>query len=105
MSDIRRVPVTSGQGKPVSVPVTVLKANELEPGQTVVVPADEQCDRCSATGKLHITIVGGGELVFCGHHANKYAPDLEKIAVKVTLDPEFEPDFEWRGKVPEIAAV
>ena len=34
-------------------------------------------------------IVGGGELVFCGHHANKYAEDLAKIAVQVASDPEF----------------
>ena len=31
--------------------------------------------------------------MFCGHHANKYAEDLAKIAVQVTADPE----FSWRG--------
>jgi hypothetical protein len=64
------------------------------PSETVTVPAaDERCDRCSAAGKLRILIAGGGELVFCGHHANKYAEDLAKIAVQVAADP----DFEWRG--------
>jgi hypothetical protein len=63
--------------------------------ETVAVPAaDERCDRCSAAGKLRITTAGGGELVFCGHHANKYADDLAKIAVQVAADP----DFTWRGK-------
>ena len=67
------------------------------PPETVAAPAaDERCDRCSASGKLRIVIAGGGELVFCGHHANKFAPDLVKIAVQVGADP----DFEWRGKTP-----
>jgi hypothetical protein len=26
---------------------------------------------------------GGGDLVFCGHHANKYAAKLEKLAVRI----------------------
>jgi len=55
--------------------------------------ADERCDRCNAAGKLRIVLAGGGELVFCGHHANKYADDL----VKITVDYTVEPDFTWRG--------
>ena len=55
--------------------------------------ADERCDRCNAAGKLRLTLAGGGELVFCGHHANKYADKLVKIAVQVAVDPE----FSWRG--------
>jgi hypothetical protein len=62
--------------------------------ETVAAPAaEERCDRCSAAGKLRVVTAGGGELVFCGHHANKYAEDLAKIAVQVAADP----DFEWRG--------
>jgi hypothetical protein len=64
------------------------------PPVTVAAPAaDEQCDRCSASGKLRVMTGAGGELVFCGHHANKYATDLVKIAVQVAADP----DFQWRG--------
>ncbi|HKT02192.1 MAG TPA: hypothetical protein VJT31_21910 [Rugosimonospora sp.] len=64
------------------------------PPDTVAVPgADERCDRCNAAGKLRVTIAGGGELVFCGHHANKYAEKLVKIAVQVAAAP----DFVWRG--------
>src|SRR6266849_8409775 len=50
------------------------------PPETVAFPgADERCDRCSAAAKLRVMIAGGGELVFCGHHANKYAEKLVKI--------------------------
>lgn len=55
--------------------------------------AEERCDRCNAAAKLRIVLAGGGELVFCGHHANKYAPELVKIAVEILPDP----DFTWRG--------
>lgn len=54
---------------------------------------DERCDRCNARGKLRLTLAGGGELTFCGHHANRYADDLVKIAVQYAADPE----FTWRG--------
>jgi hypothetical protein len=64
------------------------------PPETAAAPAaDERCDRCNAAGKLRVKLAGGSELVFCGHHANKYADDLVKIAVGVTADP----DFTWRG--------
>ena len=67
----------------------------LTPPVEAVAPpaADERCDRCNAAGKLRITIADGGQLVFCGHHANKYAESLKKIAVHVAADP----DFVWRG--------
>jgi hypothetical protein len=54
---------------------------------------DERCDRCNAAAKLRLTLAGGGELVFCGHHANRYAKELVKIAVQYAA----EPDFVWRG--------
>lgn len=64
------------------------------PAGTVAGPAaDERCDRCNAAGKLRITLAGGSELVFCGHHANKYADDLVRITVQFAADPE----FSWRG--------
>jgi hypothetical protein len=64
------------------------------PPETAAPPAaDERCDRCNAAGKLRVTLAGGGELVFCGHHANKYAEDLVKIAVQFSAAPE----FAWRG--------
>lgn len=64
------------------------------PPDTVAVPGtEERCDRCNAAGKLRVLIAGGGQLVFCGHHANKYAERLVKIAVEVAVAP----DFSWRG--------
>jgi hypothetical protein len=63
------------------------------PPETVAPAADERCDRCNAAGKLRIRVAEGGDLVFCGHHANKYAEQLVKIAVEVAADP----DFSWRG--------
>jgi hypothetical protein len=67
----------------------------LTPPPEAVAPlaADERCDRCNAAGKLRVTLAGGGELVFCGHHANKYAEDLVKITVRFVTAPE----FTWRG--------
>jgi hypothetical protein len=62
--------------------------------ETVVPPAaDERCDRCNAAGKLRVRLAGGGELVFCGHHANEYTERLTKIAI----DAAVAPDFTWRG--------
>jgi hypothetical protein len=63
------------------------------PPETVAAVADERCDRCNAVGKLRIKLAEGGDLVFCGHHANKYAEELVKIAVTFVVDPE----FSWRG--------
>jgi hypothetical protein len=67
----------------------------LTPPETVAPPGpDDRCDRCNAAGKLRITITGDRELVFCGHHANRYADDLAKITVRYATDP----DFTWRGE-------
>jgi hypothetical protein len=64
------------------------------PPETAAPPAaEERCDRCNAAGKLRVRLAEGGDLIFCGHHANKYADQLVKIAVEVTVAP----DFSWRG--------
>lgn len=67
----------------------------LTPPVEAVAPpaASERCDRCNAAAKVRVVLAGGGDLIFCGHHANKYAEDLVKIAVDVAV----EPDFSWRG--------
>jgi hypothetical protein len=71
-----------------------MTATLTPPSETANAPAaDERCDRSNAAGKLRIVLAGGGELVFCGHHANKYAEDLVKIAVTAAADE----DFVWRG--------
>jgi hypothetical protein len=64
------------------------------PPEATAPPAEtERCDRCGAAGKLRIVLAGGGELVFCGHHANRFAPELIKVAVETVAAP----DFSWRG--------
>ena len=66
----------------------------LTPPDTVApLGPDDRCDRCNAAGKVRVTIVGDGELVFCGHHANRYAADLAKITSRFVTAPE----FAWRG--------
>ncbi len=70
-----------------------MTATLTPPPETAAPAADERCDRCNASGKLRIVLAGGSELVFCGHHANRYAEDL----VKITVDYSTEPDFDWRG--------
>lgn len=67
----------------------------MPPPETAVRPiTTERCDRCSAAAKVRIVLAEeAGDLVFCGHHANKYAEQLVKIAVDFVADPE----FTWRG--------
>ncbi|GLZ80078.1 hypothetical protein Afil01_48850 [Actinorhabdospora filicis] len=67
----------------------------MPPPETAARPTTgERCDRCSAAAKVRILLAdGAGDLVFCGHHANKYAEQLVKIAVDYVVDPE----VTWRG--------
>jgi hypothetical protein len=65
----------------------------LTPPTEVWSAAGERCDRCSASAKLRVVLAGGGDLLFCGHHANKYARQLVNIAVDFSADPE----FTWTG--------
>jgi hypothetical protein len=53
------------------------------PPEIAAPPAGERCDRCGAAAKVRAVMPGGGDLVFCGHHANKYAAKLEKLAVRI----------------------
>ena len=43
----------------------------------------ERCDRCSAAAKVRAVLPGGGDLVFCQHHANRYREQLEKLAADI----------------------
>ncbi|HEY0003037.1 MAG TPA: hypothetical protein VGB74_21465 [Actinoplanes sp.] len=66
----------------------------LSPEITTVSSLTERCDRCSAAAKLEVTLASGGELVFCGHHANRLHLDILRVAERVVL----EDGFEWVGK-------
>jgi hypothetical protein len=51
---------------------------------TVEVPsAADRCDRCGAQGKVRVVLAGGGDLVFCGHHAREYDATIRSVAVEV----------------------
>lgn len=52
----------------------------------------DRCDRCGAAAKLTVTLRGGGDLSFCGHHANRYGGELVSRAAHATT----EDGFTWR---------
>ena len=66
----------------------------LSPEITTVESMSERCDRCSAAAKLEVTLASGGELAFCGHHANRHHEDIVRVAERILL----EEGFEWAGK-------
>jgi hypothetical protein len=53
----------------------------------------ERCDSCGAAAKLEVSLTSGGGLAFCGHHANRHAGEVAKVARTITL----ERGFEWVG--------
>jgi hypothetical protein len=63
----------------------------LPPRLEIVPSLSERCDRCGAAAKLALTLAHGGELVFCGHHANQHTEDILRTAKSVVL----EEGFEW----------
>jgi hypothetical protein len=44
-------------------------------------------------GKLHLTLPTGGDLVFCGHHANQLADEILRRAAYILV----EDGFDWWG--------
>jgi hypothetical protein len=60
----------------------------LTPPDTAVPAVSERCDRCSAAAKVRAVLPGGGDLVFCQHHANRYRESLEKVAVSMVTESE-----------------
>ena len=65
----------------------------LSPEITTVESLPERCDRCGAAARLNVTLIGGGELAFCGHHGNKHAAELVRLAAQVRV----EDGFRWAG--------
>lgn len=43
--------------------------------------AVDRCDRCGAQAYLRVELSGGGELLFCAHHAREHGDKLREIAV------------------------
>lgn len=45
--------------------------------------AVDRCDRCGAQAYVRATLINGGELLFCGHHAKEYAEKLKPISARI----------------------
>jgi hypothetical protein len=60
----------------------------------------ELCDRCGVPAKLGFVLPTGGQLAFCGHHANTYTDTILAMAESVFL----EHGFEWIGAAVESTA-
>jgi hypothetical protein len=45
--------------------------------------AVDRCDRCGAQAYLRVELSGGGELLFCAHHAREHGEKLREIAAAV----------------------
>ena len=55
---------------------------------TAVAPSNpltaiDRCDRCGAQAYLRVELAGGGELLFCAHHARAHGDKLREIAITV----------------------
>ena len=45
--------------------------------------AIDRCDRCGAQAYVRATLLNGGELLFCGHHAKEYAEGLKPVVAAI----------------------
>ena len=66
----------------------------LSPEITTVPSLTDRCDRCSAAAKLVVSLTSGGDLAFCGHHANRHRDDIVRVGERIQL----EEGYEWGGK-------
>ncbi len=55
----------------------------LTPPDATELRAADRCDRCSAQARVRAIMPGGGDLIFCAHHAKKYDEHLRKVAVRI----------------------
>jgi hypothetical protein len=66
----------------------------LSPEIDIVGKLTGHCDRCGAAAKLAVALTSGGELAFCGHHANRHHAGIMRVASKVRV----EDGFSWTSK-------
>ena len=45
--------------------------------------AVDRCDRCGAQAYVRATLLSGGELLFCAHHAKEYAEKLKQVSLNL----------------------
>jgi hypothetical protein len=64
-----------------------------DPTVTVTADLTERCDRCGAAGKVRVFLPAGGDLTFCGHHANNHAATIRAQADRIVV----ESGFGWRS--------
>lgn len=43
----------------------------------------DRCDRCGAQAYVRVTLPGGSELLFCGHHSNEHHTKLKEVATDI----------------------
>lgn len=53
----------------------------------------DRCDGCGAAARLGVALATGGELAFCGHHANRMADGITRVAVRISV----QEGFDWAG--------
>lgn len=68
---------------------TLLSPSPVE----IVESMAERCDGCGAAAKLGFDLSSGGALAFCGHHANRHAAEIVRLAARVRV----EDGFAWSG--------
>jgi hypothetical protein len=50
---------------------------------TTPLTALDRCDRCGAQAYVRVSLVAGGELLFCGHHFREHEARLRPLAIDV----------------------
>jgi hypothetical protein len=50
---------------------------------TKTLSALDLCDRCGAQAYVRVVLPGGGELLFCAHHARQHGEALARIATEI----------------------
>jgi hypothetical protein len=71
-------PVDPGRAPEREANVTTATAPSATP-----LTAVDRCDRCGAQAYLRVSLQGGGELLFCAHHAREHGDKLREIAAHV----------------------
>jgi hypothetical protein len=56
--------------------------------ETTPLNAVDRCDRCGAQAYVRATLLNGGELLFCGHHAKEYADKLKQVSTSIQDETE-----------------
>jgi hypothetical protein len=62
---------------------------DTRPTITVTAELPERCDRCGAASKVRAFLPTGGDLAFCGHHANKHAHTIRTQADRIVVESGF----------------